>query len=137
MKKIIIFIIFVTLSLNTLFSQTITNSIIVNNKSDVVKTVKGKIISFYIKGLSTIQINEFSTKIDAISGVELHFLKITDTALKMAQGKIQVDKNHDNKAVEILLKKYNITQIVFNGKPSTIEEFFNKKTKEKGRVVAK
>lgn len=137
MKKIITSIIFIALSLNVLFSQTITNSIIVNNKSDVVKTVKGKIISFYIKGLSTIQINEFSTKIVAVSGIELHFLKVTDIALKMAQGKIQVYNNYDKNAFKTFLKKYNITQIVFNGKPSTIEEFFNKKTKEKGRVVAK
>lgn len=134
MKKIILFLI-IALNIGVIYGQTEGAYIIINSSKDIVETELNKIITFYTKGLSASEIDGFKNGLKHIQGLKLHFLTITDQQLKVANGKIEMVKTYDKNQLITLLNKYNIKEIVLNGKPKTLKEFFYKK--DRGQTIIK
>jgi len=110
-------------------------SIIINNNKDIIETELNKTITFYIKGLSVSEIDRFKSGLKQIQGIKLHFLTLTNQQLNVANGKIEMTKTYDKKQLITFLGKYNIKEIVINGKPKTVKDFFYKK--ENGQLITK
>ena len=134
MKKIILSLI-ITINIGVIYGQTQTASSIINSNKDIIETASNKIINFYTKGLSPIELDGFKNGLKNIQGLKLHFLKVTDLKLKVANGKIEMIKTYDKNQLIVLLNKYNVKEIVLNGNPKTLKEFFYKK--DKGQVITK
>lgn len=137
MKKTLFVSIFILFSICFVKGQSNSNSLIINSTKDIVKQANGKTISFYIKGIASNQLNEFSKNIALIKGIHLYFLKSTDSNLKMSYGKIELQNNYNQASLVAVLKKYRITTIAYNGQPNTIDDFFAKEgyTKQSGLIL--
>ncbi len=137
MKKALFVSIFTLVSIFFVNGQSSSNSLIINSTKDIVEQANGKTISFYIKGIPSNQLNEFSKNISLIKGIHLYFLKSTDSNLKMSYGKIELQNNYNKVSLVAVLKKYKITTIAYNGQPNTIDDFFAKEgyTKQSGLIL--
>ena len=88
MKKIISFLI-IAINIGVIYGQTQTAYIIINNNKDIVETESNKTINFYTKGLSPIELDGLKNGLKNIQWLKLHFLKVTDLKLKVANGNIR------------------------------------------------
>ena len=134
MKKIILFLIIV-INFGSTKGQAVNASIIINSNKDIVETEINIVITFYVKGLSVTEMDGFKSGLKHIEGLKLVFLTITDHQLSIANGKIEMIKTYNKNQLINLLNKYNIKEIVLNGKPKTIKDFFYKK--ERGQTTIK
>ncbi len=126
MSKIFITCYFISIAMIGMSQSTVVNTIVISN-NDIVNTATGKIISYYMKGLSEKEISEMEKVLVTIKGITTFNVKSTDKELLMSRGKLELLTDFDKYALEKLLLKFHIETIAKDGNIIQTKDFFSSK----------
>ncbi|GEM_PF-1348528 len=138
MKKIYISIIMSIILISSFAQDKSSKSIIISNSyTDITHYEKYKIISCYFNNIENEIINNFLSELKSTQGLNVLSDKNIENPNRILFTKIRLENNFDKEKLMSILNKYSITHIIIDGKPTTIEEYFNSVNKIKSNGIIK